>query len=270
MTLASRMAAPVTLVDLVAVLAWWFMLLAGAAMLARCLYRRGRSAARRLLSQLDLEWSGRRVEPHISGAALSAGSPVGLSDQQHMLPAGTLEPLCRNVDFHRRLEVARAELVERLSLLPTDRWRIAPYPLTGERSNTLLVLGETGIFLISATYAPGHWDDVLTVHKLAQKIEVLLPGYGGAVQPAICHPFTSAAPRVWHRPDDEGNWIAAWVFGGDHVIQWLYHFGKEHGLSRRDLERFDRLAKPNWSTAAIPSTPSWPPVPETTPPGPAG
>ena len=80
----------------------------------------------------------------------------------------------------------------------------------GERRNTLLVLGETGVFVISATYAPGHWDDVVTVHKLAQKIRVLLPGYDGPVQAAICHPFTSAAPRLWHRPDDQGNWIAAW------------------------------------------------------------
>src|SRR5437764_14676079 len=79
-----------------------------------------------------------------------------------------------------------------LSGLPADRWRIEPYPLTGERRNTVLVLGETGIFVISATYAPGHWDDVITVHKLARKIQVLLPGYGGAVQPAISHPFSSA------------------------------------------------------------------------------
>jgi hypothetical protein len=187
-----------------------------------------------------------------------------------MLPAATLEPLCRYVDFHRRLEVATAELLTRLSYLPCDRWRIEPYPLTGERRNTLLVLGETGVFVISATYAPGHWDDVITVHKLAQKIGLLLPGYEGAVQAGICHPFTSAAPRLWHRPDDQGNWIAAWVLGGDQVVQWLEHFGPEHGLSRGDLERFDRLAKPNWSKAAIPSPPSWPPVPESTPPGPAG
>ena len=57
---------------------------------------------------------------------------------------------------------------------------------------------------------------------------------------------------MWHRPDDQGNWIAAWVLGGDHVVEWLYHFGQEDGLSRGDLERFDRLAKLNWLKAAIP------------------
>lgn len=60
------------------------------------------------------------------------------------LPSATLEPLCRYVDFRRRLEVATAELQGRLSRLPRDQWRIEPYPLTGERRNTLALLGETG------------------------------------------------------------------------------------------------------------------------------
>ena len=42
------------------------------------------------------------------------------------------------------------------------------------------------------------------------------------------------------------------MLGGDHVIKWLYHFGRKYGLSRGDLERFDRLAKLNWLKAAIP------------------
>jgi hypothetical protein len=29
------------------------------------------------------------------------------------------------------------------------------------------VLGETGLFVISATYAPVHWDDVIAVSRLA-------------------------------------------------------------------------------------------------------
>ena len=107
----------------------------------------------------------------------------------------TLEPLCRYVDFRRRLELAVAEVERRLAALPRNRWRIEPYPLTGERRNTLLVLGETGVFVISATYAPGHWDDVLTVSTLAGKIQQLLPGYAGQVQPAICHPFTALTPQ---------------------------------------------------------------------------
>jgi hypothetical protein len=183
------------------------------------------------------------------------------------LSAETIEPLCRYVDFRRRLELAVAELAHRLAPLPAERWRIEPYPLTGERRNTLLLLGETGVFVISATYAPGHWDDVIAAGKLARKVQLLLPGYAGQVQGAICHPFTPARPRLWHRPDEHGDWVGAWVLGGDSLIDWLGHFGSEHGLGPSDLERFDELAKPNWLKSAIPTPPSWPPIPEAAPPG---
>ena len=42
----------------------------------------------------------------------------------------------------------------------------------------------------------GHWDDVIAAIKLARKVQLLLPGYPAQVQPAICHPFTSARPRL--------------------------------------------------------------------------
>ena len=159
------------------------------------------------------------------------------------LRSGMLEPLCRYVDFRRRLGLAASELERRLTALPQDRWRIEPYPLTGERGNTLLVLGETGVFVISATYAPGHWDDVVAVSSLARKIELLLPGYPGQVRPAICHPFSTQPARVWHRADDRGEWVGAWLVGGDSVIEWLEHFGTEHGVGLGDLERFDAALK---------------------------
>ena len=110
------------------------------------------------------------------------------------LRSGMLEPLCRYVDFQRRLELAASELRATLARLPAARWRIEPYPLTGERRNTFVILGETGVFVVSATYAPGHWDDVIAVSRLAGKIQLLLPGYPGPVQPAICHPFTATEP----------------------------------------------------------------------------
>ena len=182
------------------------------------------------------------------------------------LCAETLEPLCRYVDFRRRLALAVSELETRLSQLPADRWRIEPYPLTGERRNTLLVLGETGVFVLSATYAPGHWDDVIAVSRLATKIQLLLPEYAGEVQPAVCYPFSALRPRIWHRPDEHGDWVGAWVTGGDSIREWLEHFGPQHGLNSVDLERFDRLAKPDWLKAAIPTPPSWPAIPEATRP----
>jgi hypothetical protein len=198
--------------------------------------------------------------PSRQGGSEDRALAVGLS-------AETLEPLCRYVDFRRRLELAVAELERRLAGLPATKWRIEPYPLTGERRNSLLLLGETGVFVISATYAPGHWDDVIAASKLARKVQLLLPGYPGQVQPAICHPFSSSQPRLWHRPDEDGTWVGAWVLGGESVIGWLEHFGAEHGLARADIERFDELAKPNWLKPAIPTAPSWPQIPEPAPPG---
>ena len=178
------------------------------------------------------------------------------------LPPGTLEPLCRYVDFQHRLELAASELSRRLAQLPDDRWRVEQYPLTGERRNTLLVLGRTGVFVISATYSPGGWDDVVTVSRLGAKIQTLLPGYCGRVHSAICHPFSRVTPRVWHRADDRGEWIGAWLIGGDSVIEWLQHCGAEHGFGPGDLARFDALSKPNWLKPAMPAVPSWPPLPE--------
>ena len=70
-------------------------------------------------------------------------------------------------------------------------------------------------------------------------------------------------PRIWHRPDEHGEWIGAWLIGGNSVIAWLEHFGPEHGLNAHDLARFDALTKPNWLTSAIPTPPSWPPVHDT-------
>ena len=178
------------------------------------------------------------------------------------LRPGTLEPLCRYVDFQHRLELAASELGRRLTQLPVGRWRVEPYPLTGERRNTLLIIGETGVFVISATYPPGDWDDVVTASRLAAKIQTLLPGYCGRVHSAICHPFSRATPRVWHRADDHGEWIGAWLIGGDSVIEWLEHFGTEHRLGPGDLARFDALSTPNWLKPAMPAVPTWPPLRE--------
>ena len=302
MGLAIRMAAAVTPPVLIGVLAWWGVMLAAPVVLVRRWRRRGRGAPRRLWPRVARRSAASVFPPagsasdgvvpghRAAGAArladgddavrasarslpplVQAPPPREPSDSHSGLATGlsaeTLEPLCRYVDFRRRLELAVIELEGRLSGLPTNRWRIEPYPLTGERRNTLLLLGETGVFVISATYAPGHWDDVIAASRLARKVQALLPGYRGEVQPAICHPFSSSQPRLWHRPDENGTWVGAWVLGGDSVIGWLEHFGGEHGFGRADLERFDELAKPNWLKPAIPTAPSWPQIPEPAQPG---
>ncbi len=298
---AINTAVTVTPPELTGVLVWWGVMLAAPALLVRRWRRRGRGAPRcplwrsaararrskasvpsRIESSSGVVAPGRPAAdparlvdaadlPSV-GAVRAHGQtppPRARSDYQPAvrLSDETLEPLCRYVDFRRRLELAVAELERGLSPPPAHRWRIEPYPLSGERRNTALVLGETGVFVVSATYAPGHWDDVIVVNRLAAKVQLLLPGYAGQVQPAICRPFAPARPRLWHRPDEHGVWVGAWVVGGDSVIEWLEHFGSEHGYGPAELERFDELAKSDWLRPAIPTAPSWPPIPEALPPG---
>lgn len=255
--------------ELIGVLVWWGVVLSGPLFFLRR-WRRRRFAQRHRHfggSAIDVRGSlaplpGRAPkEVHRTPVmAVSGETSLPASSGVPVSPA-TLQPLCRYVDFRRRLELAVAELERRLAALPGDRWRIEPYPLTGERRNTLVVLGETGVFVISATYGPGHWDDVVAVNMLARKIQSLLPGYAGEVHGAVCHPFSSIRPRHWHRQDEHGDWVGSWLVGGDSVTEWLEHFGLAHGLGVADLVRFDDLAKPNWLGPAIPTPPSWPPVP---------
>jgi hypothetical protein len=303
MGLAIRTAVTVTPPVVTGVLVWWGVMLAAPPLLIRRWRRRHRGAPRRWLWPSVVrarQAMGSRPSPAgpprgVAAPERLAADPAGLADAadvprpsagalpshgQTAPPRGgsqvdsvaavsltdqTLEPLCRYVDFRRRLELALGELGHRLPPLSAERWRIESYPLTGERGNTLLLLGETGVFVISATYAPGHWDDVIAASKLA--VQLLLPGHRGQVRPAICHPFTSARPRLWHRPDEHGDWVGAWVLGGDSLLDWLEHFGTVHGLGAADLERFDELVKPDWLKPAIPTAPSWPPIPEAAPPG---
>ncbi len=257
--------ATVTAPEMIGLLVWWIVVLAAPVVLVRRWRHRRRAADR------PRQQAGRPAPEQPAGQPGPPASPVATSDTTAApasrpavpgLPSHALVPLCRFVDFQRRLEVAASELRARLSQLPAARWRIEPYPLTGERRNTFVILGETGIFVISATYSPGHWDDVIAVSRLASKIQVLLPGYNGLVQPAICHPFMSTEPRIWHRADEYGDWVGAWLVGGDSVVEWLLHFGPQHGLSAADLARFDELAKPNWLKGAIPTAPSWPQIPQ--------
>jgi hypothetical protein len=253
--------------DVLGVLVWWAVILAAPVVFVRRLWRRvaGQARVRAVRKRAD------RAPPADPGhwydepgtMAPRPREAPGEPTESH-LQSSTLEPLCRDVDLRRRLAVAVGELERQLVHLPEDRWRIEPYPLTGARSNTLLVLGETGVFVISATYAPGAWDDVVTVSVLAAQIQSLLPEYEGQVHPAICHPFSAVSPRVWHRPNDDGEWIRAWLVGGHSVIEWLWHFGTDHGLGPVDLARFDSLSKPNWLKPAVPAVPSWPPLHERT------
>ena len=247
----------IPLPEAIGVLAWWTVMLVAPVVLVRRWRRHARARQRPRPAQLPEEHGRPATRPASSiVSALPDAKPATPAIPR--CPPGALKPLSRYVDFHRRLELATAELRARLGPLPAERWRIEPYPLTGERRNTLLVLGDTGIFVISATYAPGHWDDVVTVSTLARKVQALVPGYDGDVRPAICHPFSATEPRIWHRADERGDWVGAWLVGGDSVLGWLLHFDSERGLTPADLTLFDTLSRPNWLRGAIPTTATWP------------
>jgi hypothetical protein len=246
----------IPLPEAIGVLAWWTVMLAAPVILLRRWRRRARARQPQPLPIVADQ--ARRATTAATATTPSTSGAKPMAASRSRCPPEALEPLCRYIDFHRRLEMAVSELRARLAQLPADRWRIEPYPLTGERRNTLLVLGETGVFVISATYAPGHWDDVITVSTLARKVQALVPGYDGEVRPAICHPFSATEPRIWHRADERGDWVGAWLVGGDSVPGWLLHFGSESGLAPADLGRFDALARPNWLREAIPTAATWP------------
>lgn len=247
----------IPLPEAIGVLVWWTVMLAAPVILVQRWRRRARARHAPPPLPISRDHANRPTAAAIAATPLTSDAKP-LAASLSRCPPEALDPLCRYVDFHRRLELAASELQARLGSLPADRWRIEPYPLTGERRNTLLVLGETGIFVISATYAPGHWDDVITVSTLARKVQALVPGYDGEVRPAICHPFSATEPRIWHRADALGDWVGAWLVGGDSLLAWLLHFGSEHGLTPADLGRFDALAKPNWLRGAIPTAATWP------------
>ena len=178
--------ATVTGLEMVLVLAWWSVLLAVPLVLIRRLRRRRAAVDPSDVQTAQPERSGIVGASEADVVRLAAPLPQAAGEGRARasssasrapakLPGGTLEPLCGYVDFRRRLELAVAELERTLAELPHDRWRVEPYPLTGERRNSVLVLGETGVFVISATFAPGNWDDLVTVNQLARKIQLLLP-----------------------------------------------------------------------------------------------
>ncbi len=156
----------------------------------------------------------------------------------------TLEPLCRYVDFQRRLELAASELRARLAQLPADRWRIEPYPLTGERRNTFVILGETGIFVDQRhlrTRALGRRDRSQQARQqdpgAAARLRRARSSRRSATRSRRPSPGSGIGPTSTATGSAPG-WSAAtpWSSGS-------MHFGPQHGLSAADLARFDRAGQ---------------------------
>ena len=170
-------------------------------------------------------------------------------------PVETLEPLAQQVDHTRRLAVAEDRVGNVLGALSRDRWMVERYVLICGRRVPFLILGETGVFVLWALSSPAQWRDPAFVHEVASDVNDRLPGYRGPVRGGICRAFAPAIkPRWWCRAGEPG----AWVMGLDWVIPWLEHFGTDHGLGVKDVERFHALAGPHWNRPVAPGVPGLP------------
>jgi hypothetical protein len=99
------------------------------------------------------------------------------------------------------------------------------------------------VFVLWAMAGPLQWRDLPFFDEIARYVEQALPGYAGTVQPGVCRVSEPALePRWWCRPGEPG----AWIIGLNWLIPWLEHFGPEHGLGAKDLERLRTLAGPRW------------------------
>ena len=113
--------------EMIGLLVWWTVLLAAPVILMRRWSRRRRAADR--MSRL----AGRPAPEQPAGQRVSAPSAAATSETRASaasrlsaprLSSDALEPLCRFVDFQRRLELAASELRARLSPSPFGLWLI--------------------------------------------------------------------------------------------------------------------------------------------------
>ena len=154
-----------------------------------------------------------------------------------------LEPLGQDMDNARRLAACEARIAPVLDALPADRWLVERYVLLAGHRIPFLILGETGVFVLWAISGLPQWRELAFFDGIARHVERELPGYGGEVQPGVCRASKpDMQPRWWCRPGEPG----VWVMGPDWLIPWLEHFGPEHGLGVKDIERLRALAGPRW------------------------
>ena len=156
-----------------------------------------------------------------------------------------LELLGRRVDNSRRLAVVDERLNKVLATLPPDRWFVERHVVFASHPIPFLVLGETGVFALWGMSGLPAWRDVPFFDQLAAKVKNELPGYAGPVRAGVCRTFEpQATPRWWYRAEEGGG---IWTMGPDWVIPWLEHFGLEHGLGVKDIERLREMAGPHWA-----------------------
>jgi hypothetical protein len=158
----------------------------------------------------------------------------------------TLELLGQHLDNSRRLAVVEDWVAPILGSLPRDRWLVERYVLVSTHRIPFLIIGETGVFALWATGGPVQWREVPFFGQTADRVKLTLPGYTGQVQAGVCRALTpDLEPRWWCRAGEAG----AWVMGLNWVIPWLAHFGPEHGVGVKDVERLREMAGPRWERA---------------------
>lgn len=168
----------------------------------------------------------------------------------------TFELLAQNVDQSRRLAFTEARVDEVLAALPRGRWLVERYVLRAGHRIPFLILGETGVFTLWTLFGPPQWSDPPFVNTVAEEVKDRLPGYSGPARAGMCRALEPGiTPRWWCRTETQGG---CWVMGLDWVIPWLEHFGQEHGLGVKDIERFNALAGPHWGRPTAPVPPGIP------------
>jgi hypothetical protein len=172
----------------------------------------------------------------------SRSGPPALPGVRHS--PETLEPLAGQLDRSRRLAVCERRVGEVLGQLPRDRWLVEPYVLVDGHRIPYMVLGETGVFTIWPVDGAVGQEDVTFFNELTDAVQHKLPGYAGTVIAAVCQVLDPRGqPQLWYLTQER---TAGWLLGLDWLIAWLEHFGTDHGLAVKDIERLDEMAGPHW------------------------
>jgi hypothetical protein len=168
----------------------------------------------------------------------------------------TFALVAEHVDHTQRLAFAEARVERVLDTLPMGHWYVQRFTLVAGHRIPFLILGECGVFALWVVAYRPQWSDPEFVSDIAANVKRRLPAYPGPVNVGLCGVLKpDIKPRFWYRSGDGGG---AWILGVDWLIPWMEHFGHQHGLSVKDIDRFRALATPDWSRPVAPVPPGIP------------
>ena len=178
----------------------------------------------------------------LAAAVKPAANPAPPAIPGARLSPETLEPLAQCLDAARLREIAEARVAKTLTALPRDRWNVERYVVIEGHRIPFVILGETGVFAVWALGWPPMWHELAFFSQTGAHVEKRLPGYTASVRTGVCRTLADheIKPRWWCRSGEPG----AWVMGVEWLIRWIEHFGPEHGIGVKDIERLRQLANP--------------------------